>query len=399
MTATRERPDAPAPDNGAPSWSELSAFGTTRGVPLWGALLLAAVPTAVGTLLDILIWSQPGLLFKACFFVGSMLAVAFIKRANMFGPMVQPPLVLAMVMPVLVLLTGSGTPKDGGLAAKALAVVNPLIGSFPVMAATTALAVVIGLLRMYVLQRSPHANAEAATKRRPLPKLPPEDGDTPTRKQAAEGRAKRSADRDARRDARRDAKLAAGSAKMAEREAKRPPEGGAKRPRSETRAAARRSAATSAGRDARRATATRGRAGRRPGAERGARTRADARATRGRSARGARCRLGGARSGPRRGAGGRRSRRRSRRAGRAGRGATTRSSRPGPSVPPRVAEGLTAASGRTTRTQQARGSGWSHGPVRHRGVTGPVRCRRLPPWRRRRRASSRRCLPERHGVA
>ncbi|WP_346139158.1 DUF6542 domain-containing protein, partial [Saccharopolyspora erythraea] len=250
MTATRERPDAPAPDNGAPSWSELSAFGTTRGVPLWGALLLAAVPTAVGTLLDILIWSQPGLLFKACFFVGSMLAVAFIKRANMFGPMVQPPLVLAMVMPVLVLLTGSGTPKDGGLAAKALAVVNPLIGSFPVMAATTALAVVIGLLRMYVLQRSPHANAEAATKRRPLPKLPPEDGDTPTRKQAAEGRAKRSADRDARRDARRDAKLAAGSAKMAEREAKRPPEGGAKRPpeRDPRRGAAKRGDERGAGR-------------------------------------------------------------------------------------------------------------------------------------------------------
>ncbi|WP_239785059.1 DUF6542 domain-containing protein [Saccharopolyspora erythraea] len=253
MTATRERPDAPAPDNGAPSWSELSAFGTTRGVPLWGALLLAAVPTAVGTLLDILIWSQPGLLFKACFFVGSMLAVAFIKRANMFGPMVQPPLVLAMVMPVLVLLTGSGTPKDGGLAAKALAVVNPLIGSFPVMAATTALAVVIGLLRMYVLQRSPHANAEAATKRRPLPKLPPEDGDTPTRKQAAEGRAKRSADRDARRDARRDAKLAAGSAKMAEREAKRPPEGGAKRPpeRDPRRGAAKRGDERGAGRPAR----------------------------------------------------------------------------------------------------------------------------------------------------
>ncbi|WP_344684472.1 DUF6542 domain-containing protein, partial [Saccharopolyspora taberi] len=192
-------------------------------MPLWGALLLAVVPTALGTVLDILIWSQPGLLFKSCFFVGSVLAVSMVKRKNLFGPMVQPPLVLALVMPVLVLLTGSGTPKDGGMAAKALAVVNPLISSFPVMAATAALSLAIGLARMLVLERSPEAVAEAVTKKRPLPKPPrAEDAERPSRRPAERG-AKRPPEGGAKRPPE-------GGAKRPPEGGKRPPEAGAKRP-------------------------------------------------------------------------------------------------------------------------------------------------------------------------
>lgn len=126
MTAIRERQNAPTPDPDVPSWSDRAAFGTFRGVPLWLAILLPVVSTTIGTVLDVVIWSTPGLLFEACFLAGSALAVALVRRKNVFGPMVQPPLIAAIVMPVIVLLTGGGASSDGATA-KALAVVQPLI--------------------------------------------------------------------------------------------------------------------------------------------------------------------------------------------------------------------------------------------------------------------------------
>ncbi|WP_148271943.1 DUF6542 domain-containing protein [Saccharopolyspora spinosa] len=152
-------------------------------MPLWGAVLLAAVPTAIGTVVDILIWTQPDILFKACFFVGCVLAVLLVKRRSVFGPMVQPPLVLTIVMPLLVLITGSGVAAGAGITAKALAIARPLISSFPIMAGATIVALGIGLVRMFVTQkarsRTEIADSDEATKkrRRPTPprKTPAED--------------------------------------------------------------------------------------------------------------------------------------------------------------------------------------------------------------------------------
>ena len=158
VTATREKERAPHPDSGAPHWSEHSAFGT-RGVPLWAAVLVAGVPTAVGTLLDLLIWSKPDLLFKSCFFIGAVLAVTLVQRRNVFGPMVQAPLVLAVVMPVIVLIAGTG--GGSGLTGKILGIVNPLISSFPIMAATAGVTLGIGLVRIFVTQRASDQEDEA----------------------------------------------------------------------------------------------------------------------------------------------------------------------------------------------------------------------------------------------
>ncbi|MER5388743.1 DUF6542 domain-containing protein [Saccharopolyspora sp. NPDC002686] len=189
MTAIRESQSS-SPGNGLPPWSARSAF-RSAGVPLWVAVLLAAVPTAIGTVLDILIWSQPGILFKACFFVGSVLGVLLVKRRNVFGPMVQPPLVLVIVMPLLVLLTGSGAAAGAGFTGKALAVARPLISSFPIMAGATIVALGIGLVRMFVTEkpgkRPEDADPDAATKKRRLP--------NPPRKPAGEERKRRPEER------------------------------------------------------------------------------------------------------------------------------------------------------------------------------------------------------------
>lgn len=156
-------------------------------MPLWGAVLLAAVPTAIGTVVDILIWTQPDILFKACFFVGCVLAVLLVKRRSVFGPMVQPPLVLTIVMPLLVLITGSGVAAGGGITAKALAIARPLISSFPIMAGATIVALGIGLVRMFVIQkarpRPEISDSDEAAKKRRRP--------TPPRKTPAEDAAKK----------------------------------------------------------------------------------------------------------------------------------------------------------------------------------------------------------------
>jgi hypothetical protein len=63
--------------------------------------------------------------------------------------MVQPPLLLAVSVPVAVAATGS-LPASGGLASTALAVGAPLINGFPAMAITTVVCIVIGVVRMRV---------------------------------------------------------------------------------------------------------------------------------------------------------------------------------------------------------------------------------------------------------
>ncbi|WP_145742781.1 DUF6542 domain-containing protein [Saccharopolyspora dendranthemae] len=210
MTAIRESQSASTSGNGAPEWGARSAF-STDGVPLWGAVLLAAVPTAIGTVLDTLIWKQPGFIFKTCFFLGCLAAVLLVQRRSVFGPMVQPPLVLGIVMPVLVLITGAGSTSGAGIAGKALSVARPLITSFPIMAGATAVALGIGLLRMFVTQKPETddfdlgVDPDAKTKKaRPVP--PPRKKaaqSDPPRKRPAEDRKPRGDARKPRDDARR----------------------------------------------------------------------------------------------------------------------------------------------------------------------------------------------------
>ena len=159
MTATRERQSAPAAMPGEPSWAERSAFGTTRGVPLWGAMLVAIVPTALGSLLDQLLFSQSGIITTIFFVVACLLAVALVQRRSLFGPMVQTPLVVSIVLPLVALLASS---SKGGGSGKVFTVAKPLINNFPMMAVTAVLALGIGLLRMFYLQPAREEPAEEA---------------------------------------------------------------------------------------------------------------------------------------------------------------------------------------------------------------------------------------------
>ncbi|MFC0547353.1 DUF6542 domain-containing protein [Kutzneria chonburiensis] len=121
-------------------------------MPWWGAVLTALALTAVGALFDELTNKTLGLPFQVLYTIGCVLAVTFVRRRSLFGPMVQPPLIMIIVAGVVLGLFAGGA--SSGLAAKAIAIGPPLIGNFPVMAIATVLTVVIGAVRL-ILQRKP----------------------------------------------------------------------------------------------------------------------------------------------------------------------------------------------------------------------------------------------------
>jgi hypothetical protein len=136
-------------------WNDRAMFGNFRGLPWWAAVLIAFVVAIVGTFVDVNSAAQTvGWVFAITFFVGCVGAVVFVERRSMFGPIVQPPLVLAIVVPILVVMT-QGMPSGGGLATIGLTLGKPLIDGFPAMAITTACTVVIGIVRV-MTQKDPN---------------------------------------------------------------------------------------------------------------------------------------------------------------------------------------------------------------------------------------------------
>lgn len=135
-------------------WNDRAMFGSFRGLPWWAAVAIAFVVAIVGTFIDVgSAGKTVGLVFAVLFFVGCVGAVVFVERRSMFGPIVQPPLVLAIVVPLVVMLV-QGMPT-GGPASVGLKLGTPLIDGFPVMALTTACTVIIGIIRV-MTQKDPN---------------------------------------------------------------------------------------------------------------------------------------------------------------------------------------------------------------------------------------------------
>jgi hypothetical protein len=129
-------------------------LGAVLGLPGYAAIAIAFGFTGLGVFIDLNRINGLGTIFKGCYFAGCVLAVCWVKRRALFGPMVAPPLLLAVAVPGVVLL--SGNPASGGakMADRALSIGAPLLNGFPTMAVATAFALAIGTAR-YVLQRPP----------------------------------------------------------------------------------------------------------------------------------------------------------------------------------------------------------------------------------------------------
>jgi hypothetical protein len=178
VTTAQERPRG----RYGPAWQDASLFLDRVGVPWWAAVLVAVGMASAGAFADLQRLNRLGLIFQGCYFLGCLLAIVIVQRKGLFGPMVQPPLILAVAVPGVVLLAG-GAPTGAGFPAKALSVATPLINGFPTMAITTVLTVAVGAFRL-VTQRRPApsraANERARRPRRPQPRRPSTGETAPT---------------------------------------------------------------------------------------------------------------------------------------------------------------------------------------------------------------------------
>jgi hypothetical protein len=148
VTAIRDRQSDPEADEIPVPWDELPISGTKRGLPWWGAVLLGFGLAILGAFVDQKLQGHLTILFQACYAGGAILAVVWVQRKGLFGPMVQPPLVLAVAVPGVVLFA-SGLPDGNDTLGTLLKVGQPLIDGFPTMAITTGLTVIIGFIRIY----------------------------------------------------------------------------------------------------------------------------------------------------------------------------------------------------------------------------------------------------------
>ncbi|HEY3611418.1 MAG TPA: DUF6542 domain-containing protein [Pseudonocardiaceae bacterium] len=153
MTATSDRRREPQVRFDVAGWGERSAFGSARGCPWWAAVLLALGLSIAGAFIDMKVSGALAKVFDGAYFIGCVGAVCLVRRRNLFGPMVQAPLILAVTVPVTVLLT-KGLPSSSGMTAKLIALGVPLVTGFPTMAITTVATVLIGGIR-FLVQRKP----------------------------------------------------------------------------------------------------------------------------------------------------------------------------------------------------------------------------------------------------
>lgn len=152
--------------------AERSVVATVPGVRPIAAVGLAAALTAVGVVVDLTRIGSLGTAFTICHIAGCVLAVAWVRRDGLFGPMVQPPLLVAAAVPTVVLLAGDPRPGQG-VAERLLVIGAPLVNAFPIMAWATGSVLVVGVVRM-LLQRPVEApEPPPARKAKPEPAAKP----------------------------------------------------------------------------------------------------------------------------------------------------------------------------------------------------------------------------------
>jgi hypothetical protein len=133
------------------------------GIPWWGAVLLAATAAAVGFAFDAGTGNKElSAVFAVCYVTGCLLAVLAVRQSGVFTAAIQPPLILFFAVPGAYFLFHGST--IGGLKDILINCGYPLIERFPLMFITSAVVLVIGMIRWYlgvVAHRAAPADAVA----------------------------------------------------------------------------------------------------------------------------------------------------------------------------------------------------------------------------------------------
>jgi len=183
VTAIRDRQSDPDADDVPVPWDERPVVGSRRGLPWWAAVLVGLGLALVGAILGKPSKDNIPLIFTACYIAGAVIAVCAVRRRGLFGPMVMPPLVLAVTVPGVILLT-SGSQGDEDMLSKALNVATPLINLFPTMAITTGITLLIGFVRIF-RERDPDAPKKVKGSAKADRRRADEDDEKPSSRAAA----------------------------------------------------------------------------------------------------------------------------------------------------------------------------------------------------------------------
>lgn len=132
---------------------EQSVLPAMRGVPWWGAVLIAVAVTAVGAGIDARSTSELGGTFRFCFLVGCVAAALLVRRRALFTAAAQPPLV-AFGVGIITLYTANTDESAASLKSLILQVLLPIADVFPWLAFTflVTLALVVG--RWYITREA-----------------------------------------------------------------------------------------------------------------------------------------------------------------------------------------------------------------------------------------------------
>jgi hypothetical protein len=160
VTATHDRQSDLDTEPAGPAWDERPIVGNVRGLPWWAAVLLAFAVAGAAAYLDVHRQGSLGRIYQAAYVTGCLIAVLWVRRRNLFGPMVQPPLIFAVTFVPVQLMFRNSTETS---ASKKLIfeVGIPLAGNFPWMAGATAATILLGVVRL-LIQRDPNRRLSAA---------------------------------------------------------------------------------------------------------------------------------------------------------------------------------------------------------------------------------------------
>jgi hypothetical protein len=119
------------------------------GVPWWAAVVIGVTAPAAGFAFDAGSGSKELTnVFSVLFVVGCVAAVLAIQQRSVFTAVVQPPLILFCVVPAAYCLFHGA--KLSGLKSLAINCGYPLIERFPLMLFTSAVVLLIGMIRWYL---------------------------------------------------------------------------------------------------------------------------------------------------------------------------------------------------------------------------------------------------------
>lgn len=126
-----------------------SAFPQYKGVPWWGAVLIALAMTLAGLAVEAGSGHQElGSVFAIGYALGCVLAVLAVRQSGIFTAVIQPPLLLFVAVPLAYYLLHNSS--FSGLKEVAITCGYPLIERFPLMLFTTSAVLLIGLIRWYL---------------------------------------------------------------------------------------------------------------------------------------------------------------------------------------------------------------------------------------------------------